>query len=335
MIFFLYGEDTYRSRQKLKELKTAFVAKHDQGGLNITHLDGEKLDIEKFRNAVSGSSFLASKRLIIVENFLSKNKGQKVFEEINDYLYANKELPKDNSLIFWESESFAKKKFIAKKDKKSTPKKNPLLGNLLKEKYFRAFDLLTNAKVVNWIQRKINPPAGEKKINISADALQALIAYIGNDLWQLNQDLEKLMAYCQGRDIAVNDVELLVKAKFNDNVFHLADAIGQKNKKLALRLLSDQLNSGNSFDEMFPMIIRQFRILLQIKEKVDNGFPTTHLASELNLHSFVVQKALVQALRYKLPQLKKIYGQLLDIDRQRKTGLNRPEILLDLLIATA
>lgn len=329
MIFFIYGEDTYRSRQKLKELKDEFIKKHDKGGLNVTHLDGEKLDIEKFRNAVSGSSFLSNKRLIVVEDFLSKNRGQKIFEEINDYLYINKELPKDNSLIFWEGESFAKKKFVSKKDKKPTPKKSSLLNNLLAGKYFRPFDLLPNAKVIGWIQKKIK----EEKINISADALQALIAYIGNDLWQLNQDLEKLMAYCQGRDIATADVELLVKAKFNDNVFHLADAIGQKNKKLALRLLSGQLNSGNSFDEMFPMIIRQFRILLQIKEKVDNGFPTTHLASELNLHSFVAQKALVQALRYKLPQLKKIYSQLLDIDIQRKTGLNRPEILLDLLIA--
>lgn len=331
MIFFIYGEDTYRSRQKLKELKTAFISKHDQGGLNVTHLDGEKLDIEKFRNAVSGSSFLADKRLIVVENLLSKNKGQKVFEEINDFLYASQELPKDNSLIFWEGESFAKKKFVSKKDKKLTPKKTSLLNNFLAEEYCWQFEPLPNAQVVGWIQKKIN----EEKINISADALQALIAYIGNDLWQLSQDLEKLMAYCQGRDIATSDVELLVKAKFNDNVFHLADAISQKNKKLALRLLSGQLNGGNSFDEVFPMIIRQFRILLQIKEKVDNGFPTTHLASELNLHSFVVQKALVQALRYKLPQLKKIYSQLLDIDLQRKTGLNRPEILLDLLIATA
>ncbi len=331
MIFFLYGEDTYRSRQKLKELKEAFIAKHDKGGLNITHLDGEKLDIEKFRNAVSGSSFLANKRLIVVEDFLSRNKGQKVFEEINDYLYTNKELPKDNSVLFWESSNFEKKKFTSKKDKSPTPKRNPLLNNLLKEKFCWQFEPLTNAKVINWIQKKIK----EEKININADALQALVAYISNDIWQLNQDMEKLIAYCQGRDIAINDVELLVRAKFNDNIFHLVDAIGQKNKKLALKLVRDQLDSGQDFDNIFPMIIRQFRILLQIKEKVDNGFPTTHLASELNLHSYVVEKALIQALRYKLPQLKKIYNQILNIDVKRKTGLNRPEILLDLLIATA
>lgn len=331
MIFFIYGEDTYQSRQKLKELKNEFIKKHDKSGLNITTLDGEKLDIEKFRNAVSGSSFLSTKRLIVIENLLSKNKGQKIFEEINDYLYTNKELPKDNSLIFWESAGFAKKKFNAKKDKKSTPKKNPLLGNLLAEKYFKPFDLLTNAQLMDWVRKKIKT----EQINIDASALQMLVAYVGNDLWQLNQEMEKLLAYGRGRDIKAQDVEFLVKAKFNDNIFHLVDAIGQKNKKLALKLLSDQLDGGNSFDELFPMIIRQFRILLQIKEKTDNGFPQSRLASELGLHSFVAEKALVQALRYKLPQLKAIYSQLLKIDLQRKTGLNRPEILLDVLITKA
>lgn len=331
MIFFLYGEDTYRSRQKLKELKEAFIAKHDKGGLNITHLDGEKLDIEKFRNAVSGSSFLATKRLIVIENFLTSNKGLKIFDEVNDYLYVSKELPKDNSLIFWEGSDFEEKKYGARKEKKTGKKKGSLLKNLIQEQYSWQFKPLSNAQVMAWIRKKIE----EDKINIELKALETLVAYIGNDLWQLNQDMEKLIAYCQGTDITAQEVELLVQAKFNDNIFHLVDAIGTKNKKLALRLMEDQLNSGHTFDDIFPMIIRQFRILLQIKEKVDNGYPTTHLGTELNLHTFVVEKALIQALRYKLPQLKDIYQKLLTIDAQRKTGLEQPEILLNVLIATS
>ncbi|MFH1173211.1 MAG: DNA polymerase III subunit delta [bacterium] len=331
MIFFLYGEDTYRSRQKLKELKEAFIAKHDKGGLNITQLDGEKLDIEKFRQAVSGSSFLADKRLIIIENFITRNRGLKIFEEINDYLYVDKELPKDNSLLFWESSDFAEKKYNAKKEKSTGKKKGSLLKNLMKEQYSWAFKPLNNAEVMAWIKNKIQ----KDKINIELKALQALVAYVGNDLWQLSQDMDKLIAYCRGTDITAPEVELLVRAKFNDNIFHLVDAIGAKNKKLALKLVEDQLNSGNTFDDIFPMIIRQFRILLQIKEKVDNGYPTTHLGTELGLHAFVVEKALIQALRYKLPQLKSIYQKLLNIDSQRKTGLGQPEILLDVLIATS
>ncbi len=339
MIFFLYGEDTYRSRQKLKELKDEFIKKHDKSGLNIACLDGEKLDIEKFRETVSSASFLASKKLVVIENLLARNKGQKIFEEINNYLYEDKELPKDNSLIFFEEIGFGGKKQKGKKDKKAAmptgrqagQKNNPLLINLLKEKYQWSFEPLDNADLVQWIKIQLK----KEKASIDVDALQALVAYVGNDLWQLNQELEKLLAYCRPKSISHSAVKELVKAKFNDNIFHLVDAIGTKNKKLALKLIRDQLNSGHHFDDIFPMIIRQFRILLQIKEKVDHGYPITHLGTELGLHSFVVEKALIQALRYKLPQLKKIYSQLLDIDVQRKTGFNQPEILLDVLIATS
>ena len=45
MIIFLYGADTFRSREKLKSLKDRFIREVDRSGLNLIELDGEKAGI--------------------------------------------------------------------------------------------------------------------------------------------------------------------------------------------------------------------------------------------------------------------------------------------------
>ena len=47
MIFFLFGPDTYRSRQKLQELKEKFIHDIDPSSNSLTMLDGEIADMGK------------------------------------------------------------------------------------------------------------------------------------------------------------------------------------------------------------------------------------------------------------------------------------------------
>ncbi|MGB9680898.1 MAG: DNA polymerase III subunit delta, partial [Minisyncoccia bacterium] len=114
----------------------------------------------------------------------------------------------------------------------------------------------------------------------------------------------------------------------------LVDAIGEKNKKRALKLLSDQIKLGLPWGELFGMIVRQYRILLQIKDIIGQQKNADYIqvAKKLNLHPFVVKKATKQARNYSLLELKQIYQQLLEIDTKIKTTPVEPEVLTDLLI---
>ena len=44
MIIFLFGADTFRSRQKLKEIKDKFLREVDSSGMNMQTLDGKTAD---------------------------------------------------------------------------------------------------------------------------------------------------------------------------------------------------------------------------------------------------------------------------------------------------
>lgn len=321
MIIFLHGPDTYSSRKKLKFYKEGFVKKYDPSGLNATVLDGEKLTMADFRQACGAAGFLSKKRLVIVENLISKNKDRKIQQEIINYL--EHELTKDTVLIFWEEDG--EEDWRKKKSKTSQAK--PLLKRLMSEKEER-FGLLTGEKLNRWVREEVR----KRKGKIENPAVLELASLVGSDLWAMETEIEKLVNYKYKKIVTADDVRLMVKTKFDENIFHLTDALSEKNAKLSFKLLNDQIQSGAHPLYILTMLVRQFRILLQVKEILGEEENYYTVASRLNLHPFVAQKAIREARRFTLDELKNIYQKLLEIDVQLKTTPDDPRVLFDLLV---
>ena len=78
MIFFYYGEDSFRAHQKIKAIKKKFKDKIDPSEQNVQLLDGETLKADDFFRTVSVVGFLADKKLVVIKNiFDNKNKIKK------------------------------------------------------------------------------------------------------------------------------------------------------------------------------------------------------------------------------------------------------------------
>ena len=328
MIIFLHGPDTFRSRQKLREIKEKFIKEVDKSALNIEILDGQTLEAAEFEKAVATPPFLAKKRMVIIENLISKNKGQKIQKEILEMLGKNG--LKETIIVFWESGAENKP---AKKGRSKTNVKRSslLLARLRQEKYAQEFDFLSETEVDRWAGAEIKKRGGK----IEPQALRLLTDLVGNDLWQLNSEIDKLLAFSQGRETTTADVENLVKTKLDDNIFKLTDALGQKNKKLALKLIADQLSSGTSPTELLAKITWQFKNLLLIKgfaEQNGSGYPANRLTYQLGLHPFVIKKTLAQTRFHQIDDLKKIYQRLLVIDYKLKTSQIDAQVMFDLLV---
>jgi DNA polymerase-3 subunit delta len=321
MIIFLYGEDTYRSNQKLTQIKTKFLKEVDSAGLNLTTLDGAKLKFEEFNQQVKASPFLARKRMVIIKNLISENKSKEIQKEVVNLLnQESQDKGEDNILVFWEDKDHSKSK-----------SKNALWGRLIKEKLAEEFKPLTPTQLNNWVEKEIKAQSGK----IDKQAVAFLAATVGNDLWQMANEITKLLNYCQDKPITIADIENLVKAKFDDNIFNLVDALGNNNKKLALKLMSDQFNLEADEIYLLSMLIRQFRILLEIKDLLNQHPRITKdlIAKELQIHPFVAQKALWQVKNFTFEKLKQIYQLLLDLDFKLKTSQAKPRVLFDLFIA--
>lgn len=316
MIFFLHGPDTFRSNEKLDELKTKFINEVDKSGFNLVELDGEKITIDDFHGACSTTSLLARKRMVIVKNLIGKNKDKNIFGKIAEYL-TDKKLA-DTILIFWEEDLG---KHAA----------NPLFKKLKLEKLCHEFKLLKPDQINRWTRNKLIKAGGRANFQV----IKTLAALAGNDLYQLNQEIDKLTAYARGREITFEDLDLLVKGNFEQNIFQLTDAISNKNKKTVLDLMEQQLRSGANELYLLSMLIRQFRILILVKltSEVKKNAGKQEIANELNLHPFVVEKSLSQIKNFSLDKLKLIYRELLQTDIYIKTGKTTARNALWLLVS--
>lgn len=321
MIFFLYGQDTYRSREKLRELKEKFAREVDPSGANLVVLDGALMKPEDLRNAMSAMSMFVKKRMVVVERLLESGK-KSVQEAVAEYLQS-KDFPEDHIVVFWEGEISKKQKNI--KAKKQTKKKKEgsstssetiaLVDLLKKQKYVQEFALLTPAEVERWIVAEVQKRGGK----ISAGATRLLAASVGNDLWRMTNEIGKLLA--GDASLTEDAVRESVIEKTESAIFAFTDALGHRSRDEALRLLLNERAAGIEPLHLLAMMMRQFRILLRLSQNDTEG-----------MNPYVVSKTQSQVRNFSFDELKNIYARLLAIDVSLKTSRTDPDALLTLFI---
>lgn len=182
------------------------------------------------------------------------------------------------------------------------------------------------------IQRKIK----EKGYQFEAGAVDFLIDSSGGDYENIMNELEKIMTYsAKDKKITKKEVAFLIKPKIETSIFKTIDAISARNKKEALRLVSQHLRSGDEPLYILKMITFQFRNVLSVKQEESFarvGSPLSLKDKFPGMHPFVIQKSLYQAKNFSLLQLKKIYKKLFQIDVSIKKGKISPQEGLEFFI---
>lgn len=326
MLHVLVGEDDFSILQALEEIKrgigdaTALMS-------STTVLDGRKVTVEELRNACETMPFLAEKRLVIVEGLLerfepaNRNAGKKTSrqkdksENYNLLVEAMKQLPDFTELVI-----------IGGGVKAS----NPLFRELSSLTRLRAFPHMKGRELGQWIERRVKESGG----TISPQALSMLLRFVGNDLWAVAGEVDKLVLYAGERRIEEDDIKALVSYAQEASVFAMVDAVLEARVTTAQKTLQQLFRQGIAPAQLLVMISRQVRIILQIKEMHGRGKSRGEIQNRLGLSSdFLLRKAWEQADRYSPARLRELYRKLLECDLAIKTGKLDGELALDVLVA--
>ena len=312
MIIFLYGQDTYRSREKVHEIIANYQKIH-KSGLNLKYFLGTEISFDALKDELRQTSMFKEKKLIILVDIFSNSEFKERFLESGKS--PNKFwLGDENIILFYEQNSVLKE--------------DPLLLFLKKYSQSQEFQPLGGQKLKSWVKKEFENYGAK----IEERALDKLIDFVGNDLWQMSNEIKKLVSYKKGNrnvEILIQDVEILVKPKFESDIFETIDAIASKDKKRALKFIKAHLEKGDSPLYLFSMIVFQFRNLLMVKDLIERNLPSYFLTG---LHPFVIKKSILLSNKFRFLELKKIYQKIFQIDVDIKTGKIEPEIALDLLI---
>jgi len=192
----------------------------------------------------------------------------------------------------------------------------------------REFRPLAQRAVSDWIRAR----AASTGLELSAAAARLLADFVGNDLWALSGELEKLSVYAGGRPVGEDDVRALVAAVREASVFPLVDAIVEGRPALAIKLLRQMFRQESGPQYILAMIQRQLRHLAVAREMLDAGESGRRIGEALRLRDFALDKLLEQAGRYSQPRLKSAFQRVLEADLQVKRGVYDGELALELLV---
>lgn len=317
MVILVYGDDAFRVQEKVTELRNAFIKKFDPTGINLSVFPDSKtnkMDPAEMLRSATSSPFLSTKRMVVARDAIALSKKE------TDWVEDLNKVPSSTIFILWES---LEPKELEKK---------PLFKKLQKisEIYFYPFQKLTGTDLSKWASRRIVNYGG----TIAPDALRALIERVGEDLWQLDGEIQKLIAYADGEQITKTMVDKLVRASFDSNIFALMDAVSSHRPAQVIQLLEEERASGATDGYIFSMLLRQIRILLSTRlylgENPHAG--SNEIAAALDLHPFVANKAVQQTSNISTDKLHRAHNLLYTFNVGMKSGKYTDKISTDLVV---
>ncbi|HVV66784.1 MAG TPA: DNA polymerase III subunit delta [Candidatus Saccharimonadales bacterium] len=305
MILTLTGENNFDLRQALRRLVDDFCQEH--GDLALERIDCEEAGIERIRESITSLPFLAAKKLVV----LSKPSTNKQFTEQAEQILDD--TPETTDVIIVEP----------KPDKRTAYYKF-----LKKNTDFKEFPELDSNGLAKWLAETAKARQGSIK---PADA-RYLVERVGVNQLLLSNELEKLLLYSP--DISRQSIDLLTEPAPQSTIFELLDAAFAGNTKKAAALYAEQRALKVEPAQIIAMLAWQLHVLAIIKASGDE--PAEQVARSAKLNPFVVRKSQGIARRLSLAELRKLVGDLLQIDiAMKRTNIDADEALQHYLLAIA
>ncbi len=317
-ILILHGDDAYSVDEFWHRILADF-RRLPNADFNFSEFDGTEAAPADILGAAAAFPFLAESRLIVVKGMLahlSRKGGGETAKKMTDQIAGSlASIPPTTRLIFVEHSKLADSNKVLK----AAPKDGV--------RFFAAPKDSTQ-----WIIKH----AKAQNLEIEPAAARALSLVTGSDLRLADSELTKLAAYANGeRPISEKDVILLTPYVAETNLFAMTDALSQGNSREAATLAHRLLAQDEDAIALFGMIVRQFRLLLLVKEHLSGGGDrsSSAIAGAIGIHPYAAEKLSVQSRAFSIQQLEQIYRTLQDYDVRMKTGRIDAELALDLLIA--
>ena len=296
MVYFLHGPDTYRSREKLREIVFAFVKKAD-GALGVTRIDAED-DPEPLLSAGRTPSLFSRKELLVIERPTAAP--AMVTASLEGRLAGWAEDP-ECTVVFWEEDT----------GKEPHPLVTVILQHAAKSQEFK---FLAPGAVRRWLDAE----SAKRSLRLSPPEKDALVAAAGSDLWAIANELEKLAA---GWPPAFEKEE-------EEKIWNFTDAFLVRRRE-ALGPLGTLLQAGHEAMYLLAALAGAVRTLALIRWGIMSGKLKKAVSG---LHPFVVRKNTELAKRTNEAAIARLFHELLKTDAALKTGVLPPQLSLIKLV---
>lgn len=342
--YLLWGQEELRKREALDALIASLVPADDQE-LDVEYLDATNAGVsgESILHAARDRAMFSEQRVVVVQNAerLRGSRHQRTQEALAQGIPA---LPDYSTLILFANADSSEER------RGKSPFGEKLMAALKASGEVRQFAPLKPEELAQMVMAEA--AAAEKKLPQGAAA--QLVNRVGNDSHRVLQEVRKLIAYVGDRGaVTVQDVEAMVPAPPDDNVFHLLDATMSGDRSRALNLLRQLRESGVAVPQATFWLARTLRQVGQAKYLKERGIPASAEGETIpaealamlpregclypSAKSFVRKRLWEQAGRISWPHLQRALDRLAVMDAGTKGwehGVEDPDLALELYVAS-
>ena len=305
-VYLLYGDDAFLKRS----FKLRFLAAAEGGasGMNVSLFEGKNCSEDAVIDAADTMPFFADRRIVMVENSgWLKNSA----DRIADYI---PKIPETAVLVFCEDE---------------VNKRGRVFKAVQKCGYASELNHPDQQRMTDWAAAYLSR-AGKK---LTRSTMDHFLDYAGEDMDNVRNELDKLIAYLGDRDVVTAaDVDCVTSRTPEGRIFDMVDAITSRRTREAMALYEDLLAERESPMRILYLIGRQYRQLLAAKELAAAGVKPPEIAKQLKIPSFAAGKLISRARQLSSPRLKDSIKTCAELEYAVKSGSLPERAAAELLI---
>lgn len=306
-IYLFYGEEIYLLENAIKKIKKLF----GELLLGINYIQINESNVGDLIADIETPAFGYDKKLIIVKNANLLKKERKVSQKSNSdlqekiakYIESNIETINESTILIFIEED------ISKCDLVKVIEQNGIVCNFEK---LKPID----------IKKRIKAICNAYKVNIDDGTLQFFIETCGTDMQNLINEIRKLIEYAgENGTITKESINKLSIKEFEAKIFDLTDNLGKRDIAKALEILKELLYNKEPVQKILITLYNHFkkiylcRLCLEYNRNIQDA-----LKLKPN-QTFLVSKYKKQAEYFDTEQLRKILGELINLDKNYKIGL--------------
>ena len=305
-VYLLFGEEDYLRQQYKNRLLKALNPQEDT--MNYSMFSGKDIHPEEIIDLAETMPFFSDRRVIYIEDSgFFKNK----CEKLPEYLA---ELPEYLVLIFCERE---------------VDKRSRMYKAVTKNGRAVEFKKQSDSTLMRWVLTQLK----QENKKITQPDMELFLSRTGTDMSRIHSELEKLICYCADDEVITREAILDITTEKTENqIFEMVKAITERRQKQALTLYYDLLELKEPPMRILFLIARQYNILLQVREMMQQHLGTDEIAAKLGMQSFIVRKAIPVAQKYTTKQLKKAVETMVNMEEDVKNGRITDTLSVELLI---
>jgi len=307
-VYFFFGEEAFLKHQLTRMIidRGTDPATRD---FNFDMLQGEEADGAAIVAMASSFPMMVDRRIVIVKGVQKLSASDK--KRILDYVQSPLE---STSLVLIAGKVDRRQRFYASLTKYS--------------RWVECKKLYEN-QAVEWVKRRIQ----EEGVTLAHEGACLLIQQVGTSLWNLYNEMEKLLTFTWGEKILdLKDVAAVVGCSRQFNTWEFTDAVGQKDLKRGLVLLKQLLETGQSPVGLIMALSRRIMELMRIRALMDKGMVPEAIGKALNLRPYFMKLYIDQAKHFSSKELESAVKTLLQADLSIKTGYLEQNMALTLLV---